>query len=675
MARLLISVQTPSFVNLAGVELRYLVDAISRKSAGYYVSNIYGITKNSLLFKLHHPAKPDVFMMLSTFGVWITSKRISQIEPNRMLKRLRSDLLRAKITGMQQIGAERIAYVRFSNFEREMVLVAEMFGDGNMVLCNADMKILALLHSIEVRHRRLAVGLEYAPPPQSPSQPGGLDIFGLKRTDFDGMARSDLEAVRWIGRSLGFPRKYAEEIFCRAGIDPKRKAGLLAAGEIDRLCETAGRLVGDIEGGKHDAVIIRGGGGPAEIYPVRIGAAQSDGGGMTVEPVDSFMDGLDKIFTEEIVSAGKTAQSAPVNKKLAEYRRRLEEQARAIEAVKHRSDGISTVARSVMGCASAGIMSVEDPGATELLRESGAKLVRIKGVPHIVVMDEKIKVNPESPPQAVASALFDEAKRQSNAVATIEGQMRVTEKRIASMQNRSGGEGVSAGFQEIVKRTWFQRYRWFFTSDNMMAIGGRDSSSNSAVIRKHLEKNDRVFHAEIFGSPFFILKDSAGATASSLDEVARATVCFSRAWREAMYGLSAYWVEPGQVKRAAPSGQFLPKGSFTIDGQRNFVRVASLRLAVGILRHGGGGGGGGDGGDALLACGPPEPIKKQCACYAVIEPSSGNMAEAAKRIRLEFSKVNEEMTGQIPLDEFVRVLPAGGSHITELGEGENAGVR
>jgi len=42
-------------MTLAGIELRYLVNDINKKIDGYYVSNIYGITKDSLLFKFHHP--------------------------------------------------------------------------------------------------------------------------------------------------------------------------------------------------------------------------------------------------------------------------------------------------------------------------------------------------------------------------------------------------------------------------------------------------------------------------------------------------------------------------------------------------------------------------------------------------------------------------------------------
>ena len=103
-------------MTLAGIELRYLVNDISERTEDYYLSNIYGITKNSLLFKFHHPEKPDILLMLSTFGIWITNVKIEQIEPNKLLRRLRNDLLRFKLKEIKQIGTERIAYLNILLF-------------------------------------------------------------------------------------------------------------------------------------------------------------------------------------------------------------------------------------------------------------------------------------------------------------------------------------------------------------------------------------------------------------------------------------------------------------------------------------------------------------------------------------------------------------------------------
>ncbi|MFB3152432.1 MAG: NFACT RNA binding domain-containing protein, partial [Nitrosopumilaceae archaeon] len=219
-------------------------------------------------------------------------------------------------------------------------------------------------------------------------------------------------------------------------------------------------------------------------------------------------------------------------------------------------------------------------------------------------------------------------------------------------------------FSEVKKKNWFERYRWFYTTDGILAIGGRDSSSNSAIIRKHLEKNDKVFHADIYGSPFFILKDGTESISpSSLNEIAHATVCFSRAWREAVYGSNAYWVEPEQVKKAAPSGQFLAKGAFVIDGTRNFVNISTLKLAVGIVKQ-----------DTsyLITCGPPNAIKKNSLCYVVIEPTGSEMTDVAKKIKNELVQMNEQAVKTFSLDDFVRVLPAGKSHVVETGIGEQS---
>ena len=132
-------------MTLAGIELAYLIKEIREKTQDCYVSNIYGINRSSLLFKLRHPDKPDIMLMLSSMGMWITDRKIDPIEPNKLLRRLRNDLLRSKIEKIEQIGTERIAYLTFSNFDNRFILILEFFSEGNILLCNYNKKILALL--------------------------------------------------------------------------------------------------------------------------------------------------------------------------------------------------------------------------------------------------------------------------------------------------------------------------------------------------------------------------------------------------------------------------------------------------------------------------------------------------------------------------------------------------
>lgn len=636
-------------MTLAGIELRYLVDQISEATQDYYVSNIYGVTKDSILFKLHHTEKSDIFMMISTSGVWLTSVKIEQMEPNRLLKRLRSDLLRLKLKKVEQIASERITYFTFAGFDKEFVIVGEFFGEGNILLCNNEMKILALQHSIDVRHRKLGVGLVYTPPPMN-----GLDVIKITESDFEELKTSDLPAAKWLGRTLGLPKKYVEGIFEISEIDSKCLGNNLTSEQIKKLYDTTKEIVTNVITGKHEPVIIRN--EKTEIIPIRLGKLDDK---CTV--VNSFIEGLDTVFTENLVEIGKSIQTGGSDKKIKELESQLAEQEKAIDTVKEKSTHITNVANSLFEMISKGITSIEDSRTLEILATHNSKLTKEKGILLIIVDDEKIKVNSKSSLQSIASVLFNEAKRKSGAIKSIEQIKNNTQKKLAKLQSTAKTEKDSVSFAEIRKKNWYERYRWFFTSDGILAIGGRDAPSNSAVVRKHLGKNDKIFHADIFGSPFFILKDAENPPTASMNEVAHATVCFSRAWREGMYGVSAYWVEPEQVKKSAPSGQFLPKGSFSIEGQRNFVKISTLKLAVGIIPQGD---------DYVVTCGPPETIKKNSICYAIIEPHGADMVDSAKKIRLEFLKLKEAITKKINIDDFVRALPAGASQITETGLGD-----
>ena len=635
---------------LAGIELRYLVNQISEQVQGYYISNIYGITKDSILFKLHHTEKSDLFMMISTSGVWLTKVKIDQMEPNRLLKRLRSDLLRLKLKKIEQIGAERIAYFTFEGFGKEFILVGEFFGDGNIILCSKEMKILALQHSIEVRHRKLSVGLEYAEPPEN-----NLDIFNLTESNFDELRTTDLISAKWFGRTLGLPKKYVESIFEITNIDRKKIGNLLTNEEVTKIYETTKKIVLDVVSGNHEPVIVKN--EKIEVLPVKLGKLEGE-----VTDVTSFIEGLDTIFTKNIVEKGKSIQSSGSDKKIKDLETQISEQEKAIQTVKDKSKKITNVANSLFEMVSKGIFSIKDSLAQEILATNNAKLISEKGISMIIVEDEKIKINTDSPLQSIASVLFNQAKKQSGAINSIEAIKEKTEKKLKKFQNQTEAERNLEVVTEIRKKNWFERYRWFMTTDGFLTIGGRDAASNSAVIRKHLDKNDKVFHGDIFGSPFFILKDSENVPDTTMNEIAHATVCFSRAWREGLYGVSAYWVHPEQIKKSAPSGEFLPKGSFTIEGQRNFIKSETLKLAVGIMRL--------EDNDYVLTCGPPEPIKKNSICYAIIEPNGSEMAENAKKIRLEFLKLFEDITRKINIDEFVRALPAGKSQIKEISLGD-----
>jgi hypothetical protein len=167
------------------------------------------------------------------------------------------------------------------------------------------------------------------------------------------------------------------------------------------------------------------------------------------------------------------------------------------------------------------------------------------------------------------------------------------------------------------------------------------------------------------------MKNAAkGASEASIDEslrqVAQATVSFSRAWKDSISSADAYWVMPDQIKKGAPTGQFLPKGSFVIEGKRSYLKGIEVRLAIGVMALGD---------REVLVCGPEAAIKPKSVCYAVLLQGGMEPMAAAKKVKAELVAVAKDNAGiadtikRMSLDDFVRTLPNGQSRISfaELG--------
>ena len=109
-----------------------------------------------------------------------------------------------------------------------------------------------------------------------------------------------------------------------------------------------------------------------------------------------------------------------------------------------------------------------------------------------------------------ASSLFTRAKEMERGGSSIEELTDHSRVNIYKLKNQAESIHKKHIFVKQQRESkWYERYRWFITSDGFLAIGGRDASSNSAIIRKYLTEQDLVFHAEI-PAPHFSLSKMAG---------------------------------------------------------------------------------------------------------------------------------------------------------------------
>ena len=235
-----------------------------------------------------------------------------------------------------------------------------------------------------------------------------------------------------------------------------------------------------------------------------------------------------------------------------------------------------------------------------------------------------------------ASLYFDEAKKLKKKVSGVEATIASTNKKLKKEERKVEQEMPVE--KVIRKKQWYEKFRWFISSEGFLVIGGRDATTNEIIIKKHAEKEDLVFHTDMAGSPFFVVKSLGKKIGSpTLEEAANATCSFSRAWKLGLGASDVFYVEPDQVSKEAQAGEYLAKGSFMIKGKTNYVDNR-MDVAVGI--H-----------DGAVMAGPFSAVSSHCKDVLIIEQGDGKPSEIAKKIR---SRIGGE------LDEIIRALPAGG---------------
>ena len=128
---------------------------------------------------------------------------------------------------------------------------------------------------------------------------------------------------------------------------------------------------------------------------------------------------------------------------------------------------------------------------------------------------------------------------------------------------------------KTVKKEWYEKFHWFYTSNNMLAIGGRDAHQNEQINSKHFEENDLFLHADIFGAPVFVLKEGTVADRSVREEVAEFAASYSRAWQEGQRTVDVYAMKRNQVSKSSSKGS-LGTGSFLLSGKGTSTEVCSF---------------------------------------------------------------------------------------------------
>ncbi len=570
-----------------------------------------------------------------------------------------SQYLRKHLSGQRIVSVKQAGFERIVEIETEKnVLILEMFSKGNAIFCDKARTILMPLEAQTWKSRKIASKIRYQHPPPI-SNP-----FEMEFQEFEqAVAESEKGIAAFLATAMNLSGKYAEEACARAGIERSKKCGDISDDETKSLFDAIQGLPKDFKPN-----IILENGKAADFAPIEMQIYKD----LEKKYFSEFSQALDEFFTglekDEGIAVseaeGRYARIIQMQKADSEkWDRKENESMRKGKLINDNIEQVQAIIGAINEKRSAKKSWDEIKSA---LKEGDFGSIKVMGVREkegLAIIEPDIEIDFRKTARENARNFFEAAKQARRKRESAENSMKKMEADI-KIAVREKPKEKKIVMRKKAQQNYYEKFRWFFTKDNFLVIGGKDASQNEMIFKKHIEKWDVVLHAEIHGAPLTVVK-SGGKEISdeAIKEAAEFAAAYSSAWKRRLGSADVYWINPEQVSKTPPSGTSLAKGAFMIHGQKNYMRNISLKIAIGVNF----------GQDAkgnkfaYPVCGTAEGISTHAKYFVPIIPGAKPHGELAKNISAKLiakaSPEDKPFVEAISADDFGKFLPAGNGDI------------
>ncbi|CAI7674673.1 unnamed protein product [Penicillium pancosmium] len=146
----------------SSIDVKVITQELASELVNLRVSNIYDLSSRIFLFKLAKPDHRRQLIVDSGFRTHVTQySRTAATAPSPFVTRLRKFLKSRRITGVTQIGTDRIIDISFSDGAYHMFL--EFFAGGNIIVTDREYTVIALFRNVPASagEEEMKLGLQY----------------------------------------------------------------------------------------------------------------------------------------------------------------------------------------------------------------------------------------------------------------------------------------------------------------------------------------------------------------------------------------------------------------------------------------------------------------------------------------------------------------------------------
>ena len=654
---------------MSNVDIFTISNELNNLLSGARVDKSFQPTKDIVVMRFHVPGTGRIDLVMQCGSRIHTSQYPLEnpTTPPTFPMLLRKRVKGAHVESIKQHNFDRVVEIRVKK-DKYYTIIVELFDKGNIILLDEDNNIILPLKRKRLSTRDISSKIEYTFPKER-----GINPITATEKEFKEIFNdSESDVVRTLAIN-GLGSLYAEEVIKRANeiteLDKNTPNNELTEKQLEGLYGGFKDLFDNLSEDTIRPQIVK---SENKEDVVALDLKKYDDFEKTY--FESFNEACDEFYSKKVNTSIKNTRESAWNKKVNKFEKRLRLQQetldnfhKTIEDSQHKGEIIysnyTTIENivTVVNQARSKDYSFKEIGKTlKKAKKDGMAEAQIYesidklGVLTLRIDDTTLNIDPKLTIPENAENYYEKAKKAKRKTKGAEIAIENTKKQLEDIKAKKdiAMENIAVPKKRVKKNLkWYEKLRWFVSSDGHLVIGGRDANSNESVVKKYLEPNDIYLHADIHGASSTAIKlNGDDANDNLLKESGEFAASFSSAWSMGFTSQDIFWVHPDQVTKTPESGEFLAKGSFVIRGHRNYIRGARVKLAIGIVDYEG----------KRIMAGPIEALEKHCDNYVVIKPGFTKKEAIAKKI---IHKINED--DLLTLDDIIRVLPSGKCDIDE----------
>ncbi len=634
---------------LSSLDLSVLMEELGHISGGK-IQKIYHEGKD-LHISIFVKGRGTNMLVTGDGKFFTTSHSIKHKErPTGFCMFLRKRLSGQWIEKVYQVGFERIIVIETQDYKIHF----ELFRNGNTIITDRQDKIVSVM-SVQVWKDRVLKAHEIYKMPQ-----GSHDLKAIDKESFMDIAySSEKNIVSFLARDMSLGGNYAEMVIDEAGLEPKTEISSI---DKDRVGEIYERAIGLLVRDRAPHIILK----EDKYYDFSLFMLPKYND-CKKRNFDTLNKACEEFYISMMELEEHKVSESKEKKKMGSLKHRLKMQEGAIKGLNSKIDECNRKAEAIYTNFSTlnSIVSQVNQAGMSKGWDFVEKKVKEKQVPKIrtidtkhkrinVSLDDELEIYYDRPLNVSAEKYYAKAKKSKDKIPGLLRSIDETRKKMETDSPESKNKKIGIIKRTTKKKQWYDKFRNFRSSSGMLVLAGKDATTNEILVKKHTAPEDIIFHAEIAGSPFVVVK-SGGETIeqATIDEAAQFAAVYSKAWRMKVGFVDVYWARPDQVSKDAPSGEYIQKGSFMVRGKKNWLKP-ELKLSFYLS-------------DDMVVSAPEIAASRQTNKYVTIVPGYKKSKELAKNIITRIyslsSKEEHELLKQIPIDEIQKHIPAGTGEI------------